>query len=220
MAPHFRFAPVLACVTALAATSGCADPEGEFNNFITRYEAINPDTTSSSSSGGDCTLPMPGDADGDYFLALSPALSPKTPLVFLATVTTSDDNGALAVNMSLQPLSASDRMTAVDTPVVYDFVVGMDGDFTTPPGEISFSGEANPVSDSPIAATGVVLSGSFCAPTQFVCGTVAGELTMPLASPLAKSTFTMTAVTSPSDYPEPPPINCKGDPAGPPKAAK
>lgn len=208
------FVHALAGLAAIAALIGCANPEGEYQEFINRYEVINP-ASSSSSVGGGCAAPAGGEADGDYYFALSPSFSAKTPLVFLATVSTSDGANGLDINMSLQPLNAEDRMTAEGSPIVFDVTAGMDGVFMTAPANIAVVSAANPISDSAVEAENVTLAGALCAQMDVVCGAVGGNVTVPAPLPLDNSTFSMQRVTGPADYPEPPPINCAGDLADP-----
>ncbi len=210
MALKNRFNLWFAGMALSAALMGCANPEGEFDNYIDRYEELNPNG-SSASTGGSCTLPMAGAADGDFFYALSPSFGPTTPIVFLATVTSTDGASGLDISMSLQPLSAMDRMTAVGDPIVFNYTAGMDGSFMSAPQTIAVAGAANPLTGTDITAENVVLSGSFCTPAEFLCGSVAGEVTAPVMLSLENSTFTMQRVTGPADYPEPPQINCDGD---------
>jgi hypothetical protein len=180
--------------------AGCPDPKGTFDAFDARYQKINASTSSSTTGAGGasaCTAPAAGKADGDYLLALSAKLSPKKAIVFQTTVTTTDaGGGALMLSMKIQPLSAMDQKTPVGTSLdAGPFMVAADGTFDAALGTIMVSGAANPITGADITTMNVVLHGKLCSQDlTFVCGTVDGQVTMPIMYPLAGSSFTMQAI--------------------------
>src|SRR5690606_8478373 len=70
-------AGALLVATVVATVAGCPDPEQTFDDFGERYDALDPQQSSSSGPVGDCTPPGPADvegggtADGRYLFALS-----------------------------------------------------------------------------------------------------------------------------------------------------
>lgn len=208
--------------------AGCPDPKGSYDEFKDRYNAINPSSGGAAgaagaggSDAGACVVPAPGELDGDYIFALSAKLKPVAPLIFLVKVTSKDASGSTAMDWSLQPLNRFDRETPVGDPIVLSgIVIDANGKIdanslvNTP---ISVTGEANPISGSNITAEVQSLTGgNFCNTDGFYCGGVVGNVTKPIPIELAGSTWTLTKVTGPADYPDPVPINCKKDPADPP----
>ncbi len=202
---------------AFLGLTGCPDPQGTFDAFNTRYQKIYGGTSSSSTGAGGasaCSAPAAGKIDGDYLLTLSAKLSPKKALAFQATVTTTDGgNGTLMVSIKVQPLSAMDQKTPVGSPVdTMPFVVAADGSFDAMLGTIMVSGAANPITGSDITTTGVVLHGQLCSQDpSFVCGSVDGQVTMPIMASLAGSTFTLQAIQN-GTIPAPV-IDCSKTPA-------
>jgi len=155
-----------------------------------------------------------GAADGERLLTLSTPLSPSAPVLFAATLTTADGGGTFLFSLSLAPLAAADRETVVAPP--FDsgpFQVAAGGSFAASLPPLSVPGEANPISGTELEVTGAVLSGTLCAPADFICGDLTGDLTKPVTMSLQGSTFTLERVVG--SYPEPPRINCDGDLADP-----
>jgi hypothetical protein len=206
--------------------AGCPDPAGAFEEFGERYEEVNPTTTTTTTSTGPstCPLPEPGAADGQYFFTLDPKpLVSGTPFTLLATVTTTASGDGLSVELVMQPLSKTDRKTPTGSPLptFTGLAVAADGSFEWDLGEVTFPGEANPISDSEVVAT-VQLQGSLCdsEPAEsgshagFVCGSATGLVTKPLTDfPLDGSTFTMQLVEG-GALPDAL-INCNKDAADP-----
>ncbi|MGK3999523.1 hypothetical protein [Sorangium sp. So ce1024] len=208
-----------ACAALLA---GCADPEGRFDDFQARDTAIREDqaggdggSDGSGGGGGASCVPEAGAPDGDFFFNLSAYLNPRTPIVFLARLTTEASDGGLSFSLRFQPLEAADRRTPTGEPFdVGPYEVSDDGQFTAELPTIVVPGNANPFSGSELEAT-ITLTGALCAPVDFVCGDVTGNVARPLALDLEGSTFAMERITDPASYPASV-INCKRDPALPP----
>jgi hypothetical protein len=204
----------LSALGILVGLTGCPDTEGEFNNFIERYESNKGEATSSTGSGGAsaCQAPMmAGDMDGDYQFTLSAALSPKKPILFAATIATSDGPNGLQFTLGLQPLDAADRATKVGTAIeVGPFDVAADGSFSAKLPPLDVIGSANAISGSDLAAE-VTLDGNLCG--DFSCGSVSGEVTKPAIIDLVGSTFTIDKLDAAGMYNEPVLINCAKDEA-------
>lgn len=191
----------LALFGAVAALSGCPDPQATFDEFSTRYDKINGKGSSSASTGagGGCSAPMAGELDGQFLFSLSANLKPKKAIALLMDVTTTDENGQLMMKLTATPLSGMDHVTPVDAPIDFPaFPINADGTFLAQLGTITVSGEANTITPgSDITAT-VGLEGSVCAEKpDFLCGNVKGQVTMPITLDLEKpnpSTFTMQRV--------------------------
>jgi hypothetical protein len=198
--------------------AGCVDPSGEFAAFAQRVaEVPTPDAGPIPDAGGDgaaCTV-APGMVEGDYLLALSVSIAPTTPILSSLQVTTPAFNGGTGFAFVAQPLSAADRKTPVGVPFsAGPFAVAADGAFVATVNGLQVTGAANPVTGGDIVAD-VVLTGNICGSDRFFCGPVTGTVTEPIALDLAKSTFTMTKLDSPTAYPEPPTIDCSGKLADP-----
>jgi hypothetical protein len=198
---------------ALAA-SGCPDPQGRFDEFGERYDAINNNEGGAPPSEGcadDATAPAVGEADGQYLFTLSVTLNPKLAFAIDVGVTTKASGDQLLVDLVLQPLSAEDQTTAVGEPFAFaDLPVAADGTFSWDFGEVTLVGAANPISGSDIVAT-LSLNGGLCAESPaFFCGDVVGASSVPFELDLSGSTFTFQKYegTIPS-----PLINCAKDPA-------
>lgn len=223
-----RIRSFLALMLPAFCLVGCPDPEGSYNEFKDRYNEINPASGGSAgaagAAGGDagvCVVPAAGVLDGDYIFVLSAKLKPKTPLLFLNTVTSKDSGGSTAMDWSLQPLNRFDRETPVGDPIVLKgIVIDASGNIdanSLKSYPIAVTGDANPLSGSNIVAEiDNLTGGKFCNADGFYCGGVVGNVTSPIPLELAGSTWTLTKVTGTADYPDPVPINCKKDPADPP----
>lgn len=207
----------LTVLSALLGLTGCPDPEGEFDAFGERYNAINP-SSGSGSSKGPCTPPAAGEADGEYLFALSAqTANPKLPVLFATTLTTEDAGGELTVSFAFDPLNALDRQTKEGPVTNYGpFAVdGATGAFVADLGVVDVPGAADPILlDTPITAS-VLLDGFLCASTEFFCGAIEGEVTDPAPIPLEGSSFTFEKVADGEPYPDPPKINCSEDLADP-----
>lgn len=199
----------------LSATSlGCADPEGDYEAFNERAAKV----AGLEQPAGDCEtpLPAPGEADGDFLMALSAKINPTKPIMFIARLTTaaSATGEGLDLSMNIQPLSAADRKTPVGTAVdVGPFPVGADAKFVADLPPLEVTGEANPLTGSDIQAD-VALSGNLCSPGEFICGEVTGEAIASITVKLDGSTFTLQKINDPASYPDIV-INCAMEPAAP-----
>ncbi|NUP11599.1 MAG: hypothetical protein HOW73_36600 [Polyangiaceae bacterium] len=199
----------------LGALSGCPDPQGEFDDFVERFDAIHGGGEGGEGTGGapDCVPTTPAEADGIYLFALSASLNAKKAFAFDATVTTADDgSGGLTLDLSLQPLSKDDQVTPVGDPIVAeDLAVAADGSFDWDFGQVTLIGAANPLTGNDVIAT-LQLHGSICGGDDlgFICGDVTGNVTSPIMLDLEGSTFTFQRYEG--DKPAPV-INCAKDPA-------
>jgi hypothetical protein len=204
---------------ALSA-SGCPDPQGRFDEFGERYDAINDNEGGAPPSEGctpPATAPVVGEADGQYLFTLSVTLNPKLAFAIDVALTTKASGDQLLVDLTLQPIcgfadaGCELRTEPVgDTFSFTDLPVNADGTFTWDFGEVTLVGDANPISGSDIVAT-LSLIGGLCAESPaFFCGDVVGASSVPFELDLAGSTFTFQkhdgALPSPL-------INCAKDPA-------
>ncbi|MBM4374849.1 MAG: hypothetical protein FJ095_07175 [Deltaproteobacteria bacterium] len=199
--------------TALAAVAllGCPNAEGEFNDFQDRYDAVHPDTASSSSTGASCAAPAAGDADGDYVFALSASLDPASPVRFAAKVATSEGASGLEVSFTLQALDTCDRTTPVGE--IFDlgpFAVAADGSFTAAFPPLEVTGLSNPFSENPITAE-VTLTGNLCAASNTICGALGGNVTKPSVIKLDGSNFRFDRLEATGEFPDVVALNCAGD---------
>lgn len=194
-----RSVSVCLALFGLVALAGCPDPQATFDDFSKRYDKINGGGSSSSTTGagGGCAAPMAGELDGDFLFSLSAKLKPKKAIAFLMKVTTTDDAGQLMMGLEATPLSGTDHVTPVGDPLVIPpFPVNADGTFEASLGTLTVSGAANTITPgSDIVAT-VNLQGQLCDNSpDFICGTVTGQVTVPIMYDLAGSTFTMQRAT-------------------------
>ncbi len=211
------------CALSGVGLLGCPNTEGEYNNFGERYDAINNVTASSSTgAGGGCAAPSKvGELDGEFLFVLSakPA-GAKKPVLFDTKLTTAMGASGLEFSMDFQPLQAVDRKTPVGTPLkLGPYPISKGGGFDAKFPPLTVVGDANPILPGQEITAEVEIIGKFCAPADFVCGIVNGNVTKPVPIDLSKpqSTFTMTRLTTPGAYPEPPKINCAGELAEPKK---
>jgi len=207
----------------LVPLTGCPDPEGKFNDFTDRYNAIHNDQGGSGGAGGAaaCTPTMEGEADGKYLFALSSNIAPKKAFALDATVVTHAAADGLTLDITLQPLSGMDQMTPVGDPLTFTALpVGADGHFdwdlsAQTGGSITLVKEANPITPFDVEST-LQLHGDLCGADRlgFICGTVTGVTSKPLVnhdlSDGDGSAFTMTRYDTTLPAPV---INCAGDPA-------
>jgi hypothetical protein len=197
--------------------AGCVDPDGSFNDFGARYNADNPPIM--SSCGGDdagvCHVPAAGAADGDYLFLLSPKISPKKPSAFLVHVTSTAMGDGLDLMFNAQPLKASDRKTPTGTASdAGPYHVGKDGCYVAVLPDVTTPADADPLGLGPVEAL-PTLTGRVCTPIGFFCGTVTGKILKPTPLSLDGSTFTLSLITDPNNYP-PAYIDCDKNLADPP----
>jgi hypothetical protein len=214
-----RSSRAMLAAAALASSPlliSCADVEGRYDDFEARDTKIRESQGGSGGNGGEdgCTRPEPGAADGDFLLSLSARIRRKSPILFLAGLTTEATDSGLSFSLEVQTLVAADRKTPTGTPIpVGPFEIDADGSFVAELPPVAVPSDGNPISTRDIEAE-ITLIGSLCAPADFVCGDVNGALTEPLELGLDGSTFTLQRITDPDSYPEPV-INCNKDPAAP-----
>jgi len=213
--------------------AGCPDPEGRFDEFGERYDALDPQASSSSGPVGDCTIPeVGGDADGKYLFALSAQLVPNKPILFEATVAVVEGAAGPELKLSLTPLgtpyraASGEEVIPVLEPVQPPFDLGSypinpDGTFDAELPKLQVAGKANPFSPNDLEAV-VVLHGQVCAEPErsgsrlgLICGSMEGDVSKPieLALKVEKNAFTFTRYdeTFPVDFT----YNCAGDVAFP-----
>ncbi len=210
--PHFILFPAL-----LVTLTGCPDPDGEFDAFQERYDTLHPPTTTSvTTGGGDCAVPMVGEIDGAYLFALSAAIRPDLPVLYDAQITTADGANGLTMTMVIDPLDARDRMTKLGVPETFGpfDIDSMTGAFDIDFGEVTIPGQGDPIIlDADIVGT-VQAAGTLCTPIELICGPITGTITDPTELDLAGSNFTIEPVVD-GAYPDPPKIDCNGTEAAP-----
>lgn len=199
-------------VGLMAATAGCPDPDGAFDDFTERIGNVDPSGTGGSVGvGGGCTVPAAGELDGEYLFSLVAKQSPKKPAPLKATLTTTDGAAGLEFTLDMQPLSAEDRVSEVGSPFsLGPFPVNDDGSFEADWGTISVPPDTNPLTSSELVAE-VQIIGTLC-PSEFFCGIANGDIVMPAPINIDGSTWTMESLMT---FMEPPKVNCAGDLADP-----
>ena len=195
---------------------GCADPDGVMEDFADRYARTHAQKDAGAGDAGACEDATAEQLGGDYLLSISPAFSPKTPILFLCRLDAEPTGESrLAVAMTLTPLSASDRTTpAGDALPVIPLDVPAGGAFVADLGELHIPGNADPVLPGSAIVGTVTLSGTLCGaePTvSFLCGDASGNVTLPVAIGLAGSSWTLARVPASGELPDIA-INCNLDP--------
>ncbi len=209
-----RAFPWLVSTGLSALLLGCPAPEGQYDEFVERHVKRFP--PAEAGAGYDCPepgLPEAGEIDGTFLFVFSATMDPGRPVLFSADLHTAEGADGLELTIDMQPIDAYDRQTLVG-----DLYSGL-GPFAVDPdtqeyhaelGSISLPGEANPFSEKPLAATGI-LDGKLCK-GDFLCGDLSGEVTAPITYPLPGSTYTFDRADG-SVFPDPPVINCDGEEA-------
>ncbi len=147
-----------------------------------------------SSSSGEAVLP---DISGSHLLVISTTLAPDLPLQYDVTVVQTANGGGALLDISMQPLTLDVGSTTtprlpLGAPLVFDDVaVAADGSFSIDVGQLDIDGLTNPVTGSDATAQNVVLDGQLVSDDSW-CGTVTGDLTVPLMFDLGGTTFAGT----------------------------
>jgi hypothetical protein len=198
--------PALAApLLALALLSSCADPEAAFDAFAERYRRTHPGGDSGTGGvGGACALPVPDDLAGPYLLVISPAFSPKTPILLLDELSAElAGTNHITLGMTLTALSAADRKTPVGAPLPSVSAELPPGAFSFDLGVLQIAGEADPIIPGAPITGSVILDGELCADaTDFMCGDVRGQVTAPAELDLLGSTWTLSRRPSPTELPD------------------
>lgn len=148
-----------------------------------------------SSSSGEAVLP---DISGSHLLVISTTLAPDLPLQYDVTVVQTANGGGALLDISMQPLTLDVGSTTtprlpLGAPLVFDDVaVAADGTFSIDVGQLDIDGLTNPVTGSDATAQNVVLDGQLVSDDSW-CGTVTGDLTVPLMFDLGGTTFAGTS---------------------------
>lgn len=216
---HYR--PSARGLPLVLALSGCADPGGAFDAFSERYRATHTADAGGDAGGdaGACSLPQPSQVAGQFVLLISPAFSPKAPILFLDEVSAKAlGSDQIEVGMTLTALSATDRKTPVGAALA-PVTASLDaGPFSYDLGVLEVVGAADPFIPGAAIEGSVVLHGQLCSapegPIDFWCGAVSGQVTAPVALDLAGSSWTLARVAPNGDLPELA-VNCAKDPPDP-----
>jgi hypothetical protein len=215
-------------------TAGCADPQGQFDDFTERKAAIDADASTDAASlpdsrkpdlvnqngsdaGQQCEIVTQSDMPQHYLFSLSTKIIKTKPILALTEFTISDLNGSPAISLHAQPLDATDKITPVGNPIVGGpFPIKPDGSFVADLGSVTVPGQANPISGSDIVSTLILNAqpGSVCSPANLICGPVDGVVSQPIAgfSLSDGSNFTFQAISDMSNYPKPV-LDCSGSTA-------
>jgi hypothetical protein len=168
------------------------------------------DSTGSSSTGG-FVLP---DFSGEFLLIASSVAEPDLPLQYIATIDVIlDDDGGGTMDVELQALtldvgSTTTPRLSFGDPVDYLGVeVAADGSFSFVVGAISIPGPTNPINGIDVEFDNVVLQGQVL-DEDASCGAIEGDVTSPVQSDLAGSTFAAVRVADTADLPETFPLGC------------
>jgi hypothetical protein len=182
---------VCGCSPVITVTMPADEDEDAMNTDLPGGTTL--DTTTApvpTSTGEDSVGIGTGDVNVDalFLLAMSASLMPQFPFQFLAQATA--DNGTM--DLILYPLRLDvgsttwPRTPSGDSLGYYD--IPMDGAcFNLDMGEVPLAGDTNPITGSDTVAT-LILSGCFTSAAAF-CGSISGQITVPLESDLSGSTF-------------------------------
>lgn len=193
------------------ALGGCPDSEAKFNEFLDNTK----DDRDFMPPPPPDVMPSAADISGTFLLAVSTIILPDLPLQFVVTNTmTTDDMGNVTLKACLQPLSLDQGKVNVPRMPVGEELCYMDvpiveGRFDIDAGVVEVVGEANPITGSPIVASlkmvGTVID------ENFYCGSIEGEVMMPIMNSLAGSTFAAVRLEDPAVLPPDVTKNCAGD---------
>jgi len=188
-----------ACFLLIAVTVGaCTDMQGRFGDFQSRVldaGAIDwPDAE---------PLDLIPDVTGEFLLTLSPGAAPANLIQYLAVADmTYNSDGTATASLSLTALSLEGRLPVGETMVATDVLINEAGRYeATVSGTLPAS--ANAIGGFDMTSTTTFL-GTVMA-TDFTCGIVTGEVTAPVASDIAGSTYGAYRIevgTRGSDLPE------------------
>ncbi len=190
---------------------GCngPDPEGKFAEFVDETK----DDRDFPPAREDLAT-IEGDISGEFLLAVSTVVDVSHPLQFIATNTvTLDLDGNPLLSVSLQPLSLDKlKVTTprlpVGDPLVFENIEIVDGKFTLDAGVVMVTGMANPITGSDIVAA-LAMNANIMGEDLY-CGSVTGDVTSPLVTPLEGSTFAAVRLTDVKVLPDPVVIDCAG----------
>lgn len=209
-----------------ALLAACFAPEEKFDDFLRDRLAKLGDAGMSNPEGdGGNSVPLRAEQlEGTYLYAVSVALAPSLPTVYLAEVKAEQVGEQLAVTIRQRPLSKDDWRTPVgDYGEPRSDLVPATGSYTSELVVSVVPAAANAVTGAD-SRTETVFTGRFDNPAtpddpdaklQFFCGTMTGEATSPLMIDLSGSTFAATRipdVDDPDSYPRVV-INCDMTPA-------
>jgi hypothetical protein len=188
--------------TCWKSTSGADDCTALCTTQLQQLSFENPSSSVCAFDCPDCGA----DAGlvGQHLLTFSIYLNPQAPVRLLATISGPEEG---PVNLTVQPLDASDGTTPVGSPASggpFEVTPPLQFVFTFP--SITIPAEANPISGTEIVGS-VSLTGS--KPDQIICGTATGDLTEPFPLSLEGSTFTLQPITG-TTYPSPV-LDCEGN---------
>lgn len=232
-----RSAMAVVATSVAVVAAGCPDPQQTFDDFGERYDALDPQGSSTSSGPVEgCQVPeVGGEVDGKYLFALSAGqIVPNKPLLFDATVTIVEGAAGPELGIVLQPLGTPYRADASITPLapvgspldLGSYPIGSDGTFTAELPEITVGGQANAITPRDLTAT-VTLTGQICAnpvgegeggvELGFFCGQISGNVTQPIKLELEaeKNSFTFIAYDGELPSEEEIVFNCAKDVAAP-----
>ncbi|HET6584985.1 MAG TPA: hypothetical protein VFG69_16125 [Nannocystaceae bacterium] len=178
-------------------TQGATESTGTGDGGTTSGGTEESTGTAGSSSEEETGEPVLPDISGDHLLAVSIAISPETPLQYIATIVQTPDGDGALLDVELQRLtlnvgSTTDPRDPFGPPIVIDDVaVAADGTFSLSIPVLDVPGETNPITGGDAAAANVILDGTIM-DDDFFCGTMDGDLTAPLMVDLVGSTFAGT----------------------------
>jgi hypothetical protein len=198
-ASRHRRATPLCLAASLFALGACGpDTEARWNEYLDETNDAREAAAAAGSCEGDACAAC--DISGYHLVGLETLLGPGVPIQFMTEVISDGDTATF----SFQPLSLdmgstdSPREEVGDAIVVSDVPI-VDGTFIIDFGEVTVTGEANPISGGDIVAT-IVLEGRILSADAWA-GTVTGMATSPVSADLVGSTFGAYRVSDPSERP-------------------
>jgi hypothetical protein len=171
-------------LAVLVVLGGCPATSDVFDDYLERSDPLRV-----APVAGECSGPL--DLSGRYLVGAAIVIGPDKPLRFLAEVGVE----GTSIAMTLQPLAFAGNAANLPagTPVGEVFEASgeldpVDGSFSLDFGSVVVPGTANAILANVEVTAAFVMEG--CTSTaSFACGAVSGDTMLPVALPLAGSTW-------------------------------
>lgn len=198
-ASRHRRATPLYLVAPLLALGACGpDTEARWTEYLDETNDAREAALAAGSCDGDACSAC--DISGYHLVGLETLLGPGVPIQFMTEVISDGDSATFSFQpLSLDMGSTDSPREEVGDPIIVSDVPIVDGTFVIDFGEVTVTGQANPISGGDIVAT-IVLEGRVLNNDAWA-GTVTGMASSPVSADLVGSTFGAYRVSDPSERP-------------------